>query len=68
MVGNQIKFYREMLKLTQLELANKLGISYQALSNYENNRREPSIALIKKICKIFDISTDELLEYNELKK
>lgn len=68
MIGNQIKYYRELYKYTQTELAQKLGISFQALSNYENNRREPNIALIKKICNIFEISTDELLEYNTIIK
>lgn len=62
MIGDKIKELRKINDITQQELAKKLGISFQALSNYENNRRNPSVEQIKLICIFFNISADELLE------
>lgn len=62
MIGDKIKELRKINDITQQELANKLGISFQALSNYENNRRNPNVEQIKLICIFFNISADELLE------
>ncbi len=62
MIGDKIKELRNLNNITQQELANKLGISFQALSNYENNRRTPNVELIKKICVSLNCTTDELLE------
>lgn len=62
MIGDKIKELRKLNDITQQDLANKLGISFQALSNYENNRRTPNIELIKKLCVLFNCTADELLE------
>ena len=62
MIGDKIRELRKINDITQQELAKKLGISFQALSNYENNRRNPSVEQIKLICIFFNISADELLE------
>lgn len=35
-IGERIKYYREMAGMTQQELATKAGVSYQAISKYEN--------------------------------
>jgi repressor LexA len=35
-IGERIKYYRELAGMTQLELAKKAGVSYQAISKYEN--------------------------------
>lgn len=62
MLKNQLKFYRNALKLTQTEIAKKLSISRQAYQHYEIGDREPNIETIKKLCCIFDCTADELLE------
>lgn len=67
MLSNQIKFYRKCFNYTQSQLAEKLHISRQALAHYENGDREPSVDTIKKLCIIFDITADELLEINQNK-
>ncbi len=64
MIGDKIKEIRTFNNMTQQSLADKVGISFQALSNYENNRRTPNIELIKKICKALGCTTDELLEFD----
>ena len=61
MYGEMIAKLRENKKLTQEELANKLGISRAALSHYEKCRREPDYATLKKIADYFEVTTDYLL-------
>jgi DNA-binding XRE family transcriptional regulator len=48
--GAIIKKYREQLDVTQKQLANSLNVTATYLSAVENGRKEPSLALIKKIC------------------
>ena len=62
MFKNQLKYYRKLAGLSQLQIANKLCTTQQAYSYYENGTREPNIDIIRKLCIIFNISADELLE------
>ena len=61
-IGKKIAGLRKANNLTQLELADKLGISYQAVSNWERGDSMPDISKLEDISKIFDISIDDLLE------
>ena len=60
-IGNRISKHRREKGLTQEELAEKLGVSSQAVSKWENDQSCPDISLLPQLCKIFGISTDELL-------
>ena len=46
---------------TQVQLAQKLGVTKQTVSNWENDNIQPSIDMLMKISKIFNMSTDYLL-------
>lgn len=59
--GEFIKKIRKENNLTQKEFADKLGVTYQAVSKWENGKNMPDITLIKEICNIFNIEIDELL-------
>jgi transcriptional regulator with XRE-family HTH domain len=59
--GDRIAFLREKSALTQVELANKLGISRASLSHYETSRREPDYETIHRIATFFKVSIDYLL-------
>lgn len=59
--GLRMRKARERWGLSQIEAANKLGISSAVLSNYERNKREPDVKMLKKIAEIYDISVDYLL-------
>ena len=48
-LGEKIKFYRNKLNLSQEELGNKCNLSRNAIYNYENNKRTPTIAILLKI-------------------
>jgi len=59
--GNRIAQLRDERKLTQEELAQKLGINRAALSHYENNRREPDYETLQRIATYFRVSIDFLM-------
>jgi Predicted transcriptional regulators len=57
----RLKQLRLKNKLTQVELADILGIKPTAISNYEAERNEPSFAKLIALSKYFDVSSDYLL-------
>jgi len=57
---NEIRVFRAKQKITQDELALKLGVSRQTINAIENNKYFPSLELALKIAKIFKCSVDEL--------
>ena len=61
-IHTQIAFYRKKEKLTQEALAEKLGISNQAVSKWESGQSCPDIMLLPKLADIFHISLDRLFE------
>ena len=60
-LGKRIMEHRKRLGLTQDQLAEKLGITAQAISKWENDLSCPDIGTLPKLADIFGISTDELL-------
>ncbi len=60
--GNFIKEIRKKNNLTQKELADKLGVTYQAVSKWENGKNMPDKALIKQIAKELDVSIEEIFD------
>ena len=65
MLGEKIKLYRENKKMTQLEIAEYLGVKPATISKYESGALEPNIESLKKIAELFGISIDELLKDEE---
>lgn len=57
-----IKTARERRGLSQAKLANQLGITYQALSNYERGRNRVPIDMLKSICKELNISIESVVD------
>lgn len=62
MLGNQIKFFRQQKQVKQDELAEYLGVSYQAVSKWETGASDPDISLLPKLAIFFGVSIDELFE------
>lgn len=60
-VGKNIKAARTKKNMTQLELADILGVSYQAVSNWERGNTMPDIAKLPDISKALDIEITDLL-------
>lgn len=59
--GERIKAYRELLGLTRRELAEKLAISVSAISNYENEHRQPDLMTLKRMAIVYDVAFTELI-------
>lgn len=68
-VGNFIKEIRKKNNLTQKQLADKLNVTYQAVSKWENGKNVPDIAIMMEISKLFNVDINELLNgENKVKK
>ena len=61
MLSKKIYEIRMAFGWTQVQLAQKLGVTKQTVSNWENDNIQPSIDMLIKISKIFNVSTDYLL-------
>lgn len=61
-IGEKIKFLRQEKNMTQKELADKLHVSSQAVSNWELHKGFPDISNLIRISDMFDISLDELIK------
>lgn len=62
MLGETIKELRNSYNWNQVQLAQKLDVSKQTVSNWENNNILPSIEMLVKLSRCFSVSTDYLLE------
>lgn len=65
MIGEQIRYYRKIQKISQKALASQLFVSQQAVGKWERNEATPNPEAIVKLAQIFGISTDELLGCSE---
>lgn len=61
MLNKRIFELRSSFGWTQVQLAQKLCITKQTVSNWENDNIQPSIDMLIKLSKIFNVSTDYLL-------
>lgn len=64
-IAESIRKYRKMSGLTQEEMAKRLGMTTPAVSKWENGITNPDIALLAPIARLFHISVDTLLAYQE---
>lgn len=65
MLGDQIKKLRMAKNISQVELADKLSVTKQSISNWENENIMPSIDMLIKIAEYFGVTTDFLLGLSE---
>ena len=52
---------RKSSKFTQMELARKLNVKQNTISNWENGKAKPDIQMTKKLAEVFGVSTDEVI-------
>ena len=67
-IGKFIALLRKEKNMTQVELAEKLGITDRAISKWENGRGLPDLSLIRPLCEVLDINVNELLSGERLDK
>lgn len=61
MVGKNIKRFREGKGLTQDDMAARLSVTRQAVSNWETEKAQPDIDTLQKIAQILEVSVEELI-------
>ena len=61
-LGNKIKYYRGEKEFSQEALAERVYVSRQTISNWENNKSYPDINSIVLLSEIFEISIDNLIK------
>ncbi|PLS03996.1 XRE family transcriptional regulator [Neobacillus cucumis] len=64
-MGQTIKMYREMLNMTQEELAQKVRVGAQTIAKYESGEQIPSNQTILKLSTVLDIPAQELFQSNK---
>lgn len=66
-LGNNIVKLRKVADITQERLAEQVGVSVSAISQWESGRTMPDICTIPILCHVLNVSSDELLEINREK-
>jgi len=66
-IGKRIAESRRSAGFTQEELANRLGVTPQALSKWEKGASSPDLVMLSSVCQILDVSADYLIGKNKKK-
>src|SRR5690606_2874751 len=64
MYGKKLRELRKIEGWTQEQVAKKLGVSKQTYSHYENEKRKPSLDMIKKLAKVYQVNLDSVFGNN----
>lgn len=59
--GNNLRLIRKSRGMTKTELAKELGVGVATITNYEANRRTPSLATVSKIATALDTTMNMLI-------
>lgn len=65
-LGKNIKLMRKNVGWKKSELAEKCGVSKEIVSEWEKDKREPSVREYKSLSKLFDVTIDKLMENEEI--
>lgn len=60
-LGKKIRAHRDELGLTQAELADKLGLTYSSVSQWESGRATPRTPILRQLAELFDTSVADLM-------
>lgn len=61
MLGQRISELRTAFGWSQVDLAKRLGVAKQTVSNWENENIQPSIEMLVRLAKLFGVTADYLL-------
>lgn len=64
MTGNNFRYYRLLSKMSQEELAFKIGVGKMTVSNYEIGKRKPDYATLQRLSKVLGVSLPKLLAHS----
>lgn len=60
-IGENIRAYRRKIDWTQEQLADRLGVSGQSVSRWENGATYPDMEFLPIMARLFECTTDDLL-------
>jgi len=60
--NNQIRVYRAQYKLSQEDLAKKVGVRRETIGNLENGKYNPSLLLAMDIASVFNVSVEDVFQ------
>lgn len=63
---NSLKEYRAKINVNQYEMGRLVGVSRQTISQIERGDYSPSVTLALKIAKIFNVSVEDIFQYEEI--
>ncbi|MCI6468037.1 MAG: helix-turn-helix transcriptional regulator [Faecalicatena sp.] len=63
---SKIHMFRAARRMSQQELADLVGVSRQTIIQLERNRYNPSMLLVYSIAKVFDVTIEELFDFEEV--
>lgn len=66
MLGSRISELRAARNWTQVDLAKRLSVAKQTVSNWENDNIQPSIEMLVRLAKLFNVTTDYLLGLEDI--
>lgn len=61
MIGDNIRYYRKLNKMSQEDLGKQLGLSRVAITSWESNRTRPNSGYVEALAKIFGIDKTKLI-------
>ena len=64
-IADRIRYLRDKMGMTQTDLANRLGISRNAVNAWEMSTSTPTLANVVEMSRIFHVSTDYLLSVSD---
>ena len=62
---NRLKEYRAKIDVNQQEMGQLVDVSRQTISQIERGDYSPSVTLALKIAKVFNVSVEDIFEYEE---
>ena len=66
MLGARIKELRKEFGLSQVDLASRLEVTKQTISNWENGNIQPSVDMLVGLANVFNVTTDYLLGLDDV--
>lgn len=66
MYGQKLRELRKIEGWTQEEVANKIEVSKQTYSHYENEKRKPGLATIRKLANIYQVNIDMIFSESDI--
>ena len=65
MIAERLRCLRRSRELGQVQLARGLGVGKQSISNWENDNIMPSVEMLERMARFFEVTTDYLLGREE---